>query len=140
VSAALTYVDWYAGKRRQNWRTPETLFCGLHAQYQFTMDGASDAESALLPKASTEEDPLPWDGERVFCNPPWSNIVPFIELAATAALAVLLVPARTNARWFHRALALGARPRYFVGKPRFGGAQWNSPVDCLLLVFEGPLV
>ena len=105
------------------------------------MDGASEPGNALLPKASTVEIPLPWKGERVFCNPPWSNIAPFVELASTAELAVLLVPARTNVKWFHRALELRAMPRFFRKRPIFEnvahkGKGHNSPVDCLLLVFK----
>jgi hypothetical protein len=140
MNARDPYVAWYGRTRRQNWTTPRSLFEPLHDEYRFTMDGASEPGLGLLPNASTAENPLPWTGERVFCNPPWSNIPPFVELAATADLAVLLVPARTNARWFHRALKLGAQPRFFLGRPAFGNAPdgtkgHNSPVDCLLLVF-----
>lgn len=135
----MSYVDWYGkGERKQNWSTPIALFQSLHAQYRFTMDGASEPGNGLLHKASTQERPLPWNGERVFCNPPWSNIGPFIELAATADLAVLLVPARTNCKWFHRALDLGAYPHFFKPKPKFEGAKHVSPVDVLLLVFVRP--
>ena len=135
------YVDWYGKERRQNWRTPRSLFDPLHEEFCFTMDGASEPGNGLLPRASTADDPLPWTGERVFCNPPWSDIPPFVEAAAHAALAVLLVPARTNARWFHRALALGASVRFFPGRVKFerpdgsSGPGHNSPVDCVLLVF-----
>jgi hypothetical protein len=99
------------------------------------MDGAATADDSLLPRSSTPEAPAAWEGERVFCNPPWSNIRPFVELAATATLAVLLVPARTNCKWFHRALELGATVRFFKPKPKFVGAPHVSPVDCVLLVF-----
>lgn len=138
------FVSWYGRGRRQNWTTPRALFDPLHDEYGFTLDGASEPGNGLLPKASTAVTPLPWDGERVFCNPPWSNIAPFVELAAQAALAVLLVPARTNAKWFHRALQLGATARFFIGRPAFGNAPdgtkgHNSPVDCMLLVFTKAL-
>jgi hypothetical protein len=129
------YVEWYGKARRQNWATPRSLFDPLNERFRFTLDGASEAGNGLLPRASSADAPLPWAGERVFCNPPWSNIAPFLELAPFADLAVFLVPARTNSRWFHRALALGSRAEFFLGKPRFTGAAWNSPVDCLLLVF-----
>lgn len=131
----MTYIRHYGGSRRQNWTTPRAIFDALHAEYSFTMDGASEDGNALLPKASSVENSLPWTGERVFCNPPWSQIPPFIELASDAAFACLLVPARTNARWFHRALALGAVPRFFPGRPKFGGGKGSSPIDCLLLIF-----
>lgn len=132
------YITHYAGTRRQNWATPPDFFAPLHAEYRFTLDGASEEGNGLLPRASTVERPLSWVGERVFCNPPWSEIQPFIELASVADLAVLLVPARTCAKWFHRALEVGATPRFFLGKPRFVGAASTSPVDCLLLVFARP--
>lgn len=130
------YVGWYGKERRQDWQTPRSLFDPLNAEFRFDLDGAADDGNSLLPEASTPEIPVDWTGRRVFCNPPWSSIPPFIENAAKAELAVLLVPARPNARWFHRALELGAQPRFFLGKPKFGGAKWNSPVDCLLLVFR----
>ncbi len=129
-----TYVSHYAGERRQDWTTPQAMFERLNETYHFDTDGAATAENSKLPDHLDLA--LTWQGRRVFCNPPWSFIPPFVEMAATADVAVLLVPARVNAKWFHRALDLGARVSYFLGKPRFGDARWNSPVDCLLLVFD----
>lgn len=129
------YIDHYAGPRRQTWRTPRAIFDALNERFAFDLDGAAD-DGELV--ADFSDWRLSWAGRRVFCNPPWNAIAAFVELAATADLAVLLVPARVNARWFHRALALGAKVEYFLGKPRFQGAKWNSPVDCLLLVFGAP--
>lgn len=131
------YVDWYAGERLQRWATPPEFFQKLHQEFRFTLDGAAEADNALLPRFHDEPlwDPQAWEGERVFCNPPWSNIPPFVELAAGADVAVLLVPARTNCRWFHRALDLGADVRYFKPKLKFVGAPHVSPVDCVLLVW-----
>ena len=134
-SATSSYVGWYGGKRTQNWRTPQSFFDSLNAEFGFTLDGASEPGNGLLTLASTAEAQIPWDGERVFCNPPWSNIAPFLEQAPRAKLAVFLVPARTNARWFHRALELGAQVRFFLGRLKFQGGISNCPVDCLLLVF-----
>ena len=132
----MSYVNHYQGARKQDRRTPREFFGKLEAKYNFTLDGAASVKNALLPRFSSSRRPRPWEGERVFCNPPWSNIPPFIELAATADLAVLLVPARTNCGWFHRALELGAKPDYWEGKLNFSG-KWNSPIDCLLLIFKG---
>jgi len=134
------YVGWYGKPRRQDWQTPLSLFRPLHEEFRFTLDGAAEDGNALLTTASTPERPVSWEGHRVFCNPPWSAIAKFIEQAPSADLAVLLVPARTNARWFHRAIELGAKVRYFMPRPRFRhatatGAPHDSPVDCLLLVF-----
>lgn len=118
------------------------MFEALHAEFGFTLDGASEPGNGLLPLASTAEHPIDWTGHRVFCNPPWSNIRPFVDMAATAELAVFLVPARTNVAWFHHAIASGAKPRFFKGRPKFEGPEGyqgkghNSPVDCVLLIFD----
>lgn len=135
MAEGVKYVTWYQGDRNQSLTTPRTLFDALHRRFAFTMDGASSDSNKLLEKGSTVAAPLSWVGERVFCNPPWSDIPPFVELAVLAELAVLLVPARTNSRWFHRALALGARAEFFLGKPRFGEHKHTSPVDCLYLIY-----
>ncbi|MFL0347896.1 DNA N-6-adenine-methyltransferase (Dam) [compost metagenome] len=90
-----SYIDWYGKGRKQNWRTPRGMFDALNAEFGFTMDGASEPGNGLLPVASTAEAPISWAGQRVFCNPPWSNIRPFIDLAVQAEVAVFLVPART---------------------------------------------
>lgn len=141
ATANRAYVDWYGKSRHQNWTTPRSMFDQLHAEFGFTLDGASEAGNGLLPLASTAESPIDWSGHRVFCNPPWSNIRPFIDKALLAEVAVFLVPARTNVAWFHHAIACGARTRFFKGRPKFEhpghtGKGHNSPVDCLLLIFE----
>ena len=130
----MSYVRHYEGERKQDRRTPRDFFAKQHDRFAFTLDGAATKANALLPRFSTSRSPKSWAGERVFCNPPWSNIAPFVELAVTAEFACLLVPARTNCGWFHRALDLGAKPDFWKGKLNFDG-PWNSPVDCLLLLF-----
>lgn len=131
----MPFIDHYRGARKQDLTTPRDFFVKLHERFCFTMDGAATTENRLLTRASTLKRLRPWSGERVFCNPPWSDIPPFLEKAPTAELVVFLVPARVNARWFHRALELGARVEFFKPKLRFGGLKHNSPTDCLLLIF-----
>lgn len=129
------YIDHYQGVRKQDRTTPPKFFAELNAKHSFTLDGAATAENALLPRFSTVENPISWHGERVFCNPPWSNIPPFLEFGPLAEFACFLVPARVNARWFHRALDLGGRPEFFKPKLKFDGLKDNSPTDCLLIVW-----
>ena len=135
AGAAPRYIDHFKAERKQDLTTPREFFDKLHARFRFTMDGAATAQNALLPCFSSEGYLLSWHSERVFCNPPWSNIRHFIDQAPLAELAVFLVPARVNAKWFHRALELGGVPEFFCGKLKFGDSKWNSPVDCLLIKF-----
>jgi hypothetical protein len=135
----MAYVDHHKGERKQERTTPIDFFVKLDARFHFTMDGAASEENALLPRYSSIAKPLSWHKERVFCNPPWSSIAEFMETAvdfeAEPEFACFLVPARVNAKWFHRALTMGAVPEFFCGRLTFDRLRLNSPVDCLLLKF-----
>ncbi len=84
--------------------TPE-VFAELHERFDFTIDVAASAENAKLPRFfSEQEDGLAqsWSGERVFCNPPYSNIEPWLIKAweSDADLVVMLLPANRTEQKF----------------------------------------
>lgn len=85
--------------------TPE-LFAELHTRFAFTIDVAAAAHNAKLPRyydIASNGLAQPWYGERVFCNPPYSNIRPWVEKAwcSGAELIVMLLPAnRTEQGWW----------------------------------------
>lgn len=87
--------------------TPRGLVMDLHAKHRFTVDAASAADapsSEVIGRFWTRADDglsKVWTGERVFCNPPWSDVRPWVAKAwAGAELAVLLLPAWTDRRWW----------------------------------------
>lgn len=58
------------------WATPQTFFDSLNAEFNFTLDPCADAINAKCEKFYTrDQDGLAknWDGERVFCNPPYGK-------------------------------------------------------------------
>lgn len=95
--------------------TPE-VFDPLNRRFNFTIDVAASAHNAKCERYFTvEDDGLSqcWSGERVWCNPPHSNLEAWVEKAwdewegayATdpAYLIVMLVPAnRTEQGWWQR--------------------------------------
>jgi phage N-6-adenine-methyltransferase len=87
--------------------TPED-FGVWHERFAFTVDVAASDENAKLPRYFTPaQDGLEqsWEGERVWCNPPYSSIEPWAEKAhvAGAELVVMLLPAnRTEQGWWQR--------------------------------------
>ena len=91
-----------------NRATPPEYFATLHERFAFTVDAAALPHNAKLPRYFTPEvDGLEqdWAGERVWCNPPYSSIEPWVVKAATsgAALVVMLLPAnRTEQGWWQR--------------------------------------
>jgi site-specific DNA-methyltransferase (adenine-specific) len=81
------------------WPTPQALYEKLHAEFGFNFDPC--------PIQNVEGDGLatlfvPWKGRRIYCNPPYGpEIRKWLERAREADLAVYLLPARTDTRWFH---------------------------------------
>jgi phage N-6-adenine-methyltransferase len=86
--------------------TAPEVFASLHARFQFSIDAAALPHNAKLPRFWTPDDDglaQDWTGERVWCNPPYSSIEPWVVKALTSPceLAVLLLPAnRTEQGWW----------------------------------------
>lgn len=140
--------------------TPPEMFDPLHGRFGFTIDVAALPHNAKLSRYYTPlEDGLiqPWAGERVWCNPPYSDIRPWIEKAWSEwhldgpGLIVMLLPAnRTEQKWWQelvephrdRAGHLGLRVEFLPGRPRFicvGETEvlpnQRPPFGCCLLIW-----
>jgi phage N-6-adenine-methyltransferase len=82
------------------------VFEKFNARFRFTIDVAANAHNTKLPRYfSPTSNGLErsWAGERVWCNPPYSSIRPWVEkaLGREADLTVLLLPAnRTEQGWW----------------------------------------
>lgn len=86
---------------------PDGEFWVLNKRFKFSIDIAAAKHNARLSRYHTREtDGLvhSWKGERVWCNPPYSNIRPWVEkagLEVDADIIVMLLPAnRTEQRWW----------------------------------------
>lgn len=99
----------YAGSKRHvdDRALPQADFEILNQRFRFSIDAAASAENAKCKRFWTEEtDGLSqsWAGERVYCNPPYSSIEPWVQKAWMERLAqiiVMLLPAnRTEQRWW----------------------------------------
>ena len=99
----------YRGSRRDvdDRALPADDFAKLQERFRFTIDVAASNENAKLSRFYTVRDDglaQSWSGERVYCNPPWSTIRPWVEKAweeTRAELIVLLLPAnRTEQSWW----------------------------------------
>lgn len=86
---------------------PVADFNKLNARFRFTLDAAASPENSKLPRFYSEENcglQASWTGERVYCNPPYSDIEPWCVKAweeKGARLIVMLLPAnRTEQSWW----------------------------------------
>jgi phage N-6-adenine-methyltransferase len=138
---------------------PPAEFWVLNRRFDFTIDAAASAHNAKLPRYVTKEQDglaFPWKGERVYCNPPYSDIAPWVEKAAKAIdapLVVLLLPAnRTEQGWWQthiepvrdrdgsplRVEFLPGRQRFLkAGQPMIG-ANERPPFGICLCIWTRP--
>lgn len=113
--------------------TPQNFFDELNNEFHFTLDACARPENAKCARYFTpEQDGLSqmWSG-RVWCNPPYGNKIPLWlqkasdEILANAELIVMLIPARTDTRWFHKYVynKPGIEIRFIKGRLKFGGRR-----------------
>lgn len=58
------------------WATPQAFFDGLNKEFGFTLDACATPQNAKCARYFTREDnglTQSWDGEIVFCNPPYGR-------------------------------------------------------------------
>ena len=67
-----------ATNQSDEWQTPDWLFDALDTEFGFTYDGAATSANTkcrqFMLKETAAYPGICWKGQRVFCNPPYSNI------------------------------------------------------------------
>jgi phage N-6-adenine-methyltransferase len=140
--------------------TPPELFDPLNERFHFSIDAAaSPYNTKCLRYFSPTDDGLAksWLGEKVWCNPPYSDIRPWVEKAWSevnrALVIVMLLPAnRTEQGWWQelvepyrdrtgsplRVQFMANRQRFIrVGKTSIGPNE-RPPFGVCLLVWHKP--
>lgn len=85
-------------------------------------------------------------GYRVFCNPPYGkDITKWVKKAYEEAhkentLVVMLVPARTDTKWFHDYVYHRAEIRFVRGRLKFGDSKQPAPFPSVIVIYRGPKV
>lgn len=128
--------------RTEEWETPQSLFDQLNNEFHFTLDPCCTHENAKCHKHFTKnEDGLlqSWEGERVFCNPPYGReISKWVEKCACsgAEVVVMLAPARVDTSWFHTWVYGKAQLRFIAGRLKYGAAKNNAPFPSMLCIWR----
>ena len=130
---------------RMDWATPQTFFDALDAEFQFTLDPCASVENAKCKKFYTvAENGLAqdWSGETVFCNPPYGRAIYdwvfkcWRESRKPCTTVVMLIPSRTDTRYFHDFIYKKAREiRFIRGRLRFGNGTNPAPFPSMVIVF-----
>lgn len=140
-------------KASDEWTTPHDFWQELHDEFDFTCDAACTPQngkpvrqqiySALDTDWSEDGD---YSDVRVFLNPPYSKVGPFMAKAAIEAqkgcTVVCLVPSRTDTKWWHGWVwgDGGPRPgvevRFVKGRLKFGDGKNSAPFPSAVVIFR----
>ena len=126
------------------WETPQDFFDEINKEFNFTLDPCCLKETAKCAKYYTPEDDgliQSWDNEIVFCNPPYGRVIKDWIKKATeqvGGVVVLLIPSRTDTRYFHDYLYQkeNVELRFLKGRLKFGGAKNSAPFPSLLAIIN----
>ena len=130
--------------KRSDWATPHEVFGPLCDEFGFTLDVCATTENAkIINFFSPEVNGLiqKWAPERCWMNPPYGRgmdkwIRKAYHESLHGALVVVLVPARTDTKWFHEFVLEKSEIRFIKGRIRFVGAKAGAPFPSMLIIWR----
>lgn len=124
------------------WATPQAFFDDLNKEFHFTLDVCANEQNHKCAIYFTKDDDglaQNWGGHIIWCNPPYGrDIANWVKKCSEhTGVAVMLLPARTDTRWFHDYIYQKAEIRFIKGRLKFGGAKNPAPFPSMVVVFRG---
>ena len=134
--------------KKQDWTTPKSLFDKLDQEFHFERDLAADKNNTLCKRFYTKEDNAliqNWDGI-CYLNCPYgdkeSRIVDWVKKAYyetrvnSNLVVIMLIPARTNTKWWADYVMKATEIRFIVGMPKFGNNKYGLPCPLALIIWK----
>ena len=131
--------------KTDNWATPQDFFDKLNEEFHFTLDPCANEENHKCDLFYTkEQDGLTkdWGGHVVFCNPPYGKEIAdwvrysYEQSQKPNTTVVMLIPARTDTRYFHDYIYGKAEIRFIKGRLKFGDATTAAPFPSMVVVYR----
>lgn len=129
------------------WETPQEIFDSLNREFHFTLDPCATETNHKCSKwfgKDTDGLVQNWGGQSVFVNPPYSQISNWVKKAFYEAqqddtTVVLLIPARTDTKYFHRYILHRSEIRFIRGRVKFLNSnkiqKYNSTFPSMVVIF-----
>ena len=81
-------------------------------------------------------------GTSTFCNPPYGREIgkwtsKAVVEAEKGKTIVLLIPSRTDTRWWQNDIMKATEIRFIKGRLKFGNATNSAPFPSALAIYEG---
>lgn len=129
--------------KSDEWSTPQELFNKLNREFEFELDPCATVENHKCSiYFTTKENGIArsWNGYKVFCNPPYSKISEWCrkcyEEWTKGSTIVLLIPARTDTKYFHEYVLPYAEIRFIKGRLKFGNQKNSAPFPSILCIYR----
>ena len=128
-----------------DWDTPQDFYEKLNKQFDFTLDPCASARSAKCKKYFTKEDDglaQDWRGHTAFVNPPYGrNIGEWVkkgyeESKKHNTVVVMLVPSRTDTKWWHDYVMRAKEVHFVRGRLKFGDSTNAAPFPSAVVIFH----
>ena len=116
------------------WRTPQSLFNKLDKEFNFDSDPCPMKDKPL------KSFPMRYWGYRVFINPPYSKIKEWVRLGYEHSkknrLVVMLIPSRTDTKYWHDYIMKADEIRFIKGRLKFSGHKNPAPFPSCIVIFK----
>lgn len=127
-------MNVHFSSQRLDWKTPNGVYDELNAEFNFDHD---PCPPNYIVDGLTSE----W-GKSNFVNPPYGRELPkWIKKAYEESLkgrtVVLLIPSRTDTRWWHDYVMKG-EIRFIKGRLKFDEHKNSAPFPSAVVVFRQP--
>lgn len=126
------------------WATPQSFFDKLNEEFMFDLDVCATHENAKCEQYFTITDnglEQDWTGS-VWCNPPYGReIGKWVKKASESILKadiVMLLPARTDTKYFHDYIynKPNVEIRFIKGRLKFGDSKNSAPFPSMVVIFK----
>lgn len=129
--------------KTDEWETPQVLFDELNKEFGFVLDVCASKQNHKCANYFTKENNglnINWHGVTVWCNPPYSDIKSWTKKCSEhKGTAVMLVPARTDTKWFHEYCydKPNVEFRFIKGRLKFNNSKNSAPFPSMVVIFRG---
>ena len=117
---------------RQNWKTPKAFYQALDAEFSFDFDPCP-------PKPQFDGLKVDWGGAN-YINPPYNEVTLWVKKAfeewKKGKVCVMLIPSRTDTRWWHEYVMKATEIRFVKGRLRFDEHKNSAPFPSAIVVFK----
>lgn len=130
--------------KSDEWSTPQDIYEKLDNEFHFNLDPCATIENHKCNTFFTQNDnglSKNWGGYRAFVNPPYSQIKQWVkkcweESTKPNTIVVMLIPARTDTRYFHEYINHRSEVRFIKGRLKFGDSNNSAPFPSMIVIFR----